>query len=90
MLTFSGDKTKFEERKAHFTVCVDSNGVSITHKLVCLQSLLRGEPKELLQGLGWEEDDYRSAWEILDKEYGGEERCINCQLEPWRFQTVNL
>ena len=31
---FSGDKTKFEERKAHFTVCADSNRVSTTHKLV--------------------------------------------------------
>jgi hypothetical protein len=38
--TFSGDKTKFEEWKARFTVCVDKTDASIMHKLIRLRSLL--------------------------------------------------
>ncbi|CAB3993574.1 Hypothetical predicted protein [Paramuricea clavata] len=59
--TFSGDKTKFEEWKARFTVCVDKTDASTMHKLIRLRSLLRGEAEELLEDLGWESSDYYSA-----------------------------
>ena len=31
---FSGDKTKYEEWRAHFKVCVDSTSAPTTYKLV--------------------------------------------------------
>ena len=77
--TFSGDKTKYEEWKARFKVCVDSTSAPTIYKLVQLKSLLRGEAEELLEGLGWEDPAYESAWRILEREYGGEERFVSHQ-----------
>ena len=70
---FSGDKTKYEEWKARFKVCIESTSAPTIYKLVQLKSLLRGEAEELLEGLGWEDPDYECAWRILEREYGGEE-----------------
>ena len=39
--------------------------------------MLRGEAEELLEGLGWEDPDYESAWKILEGEYSGEERFVS-------------
>ena len=50
------------------------------YKLAQLESLLRGEAEELLEGLGWEDSDYESAWRILEREYGGEERFVSHQF----------
>ena len=66
---FSGDNTKREELKARFKVRVDST----IYKLVQLKPFVRGEAEEVLEGLGWEDPDYESAWKILKQEYGGEE-----------------
>ena len=77
---FSGDETKYEEWKARFKVCVDSTSAPTIYQLAQLKSLLRGEADELLKGLGWEDPDYEYAWRILDREYGGEERCVSHQF----------
>ena len=72
---------KNEEWKARFKVCVDSTDAPTIYKLVQLRSFLRGEAKELLEGLGWEAVDYESAWKILEDQYGGDERFIKHQFE---------
>ena len=77
---FSGEKTKYEDWKACFKVCVDSTNAPTIYKLVQLKSLLRGEAEELFEGLGWEDPDYECAWRILEREYGGEERFMSHQF----------
>ena len=44
-----------------FQGCVDNTSPPTMYMLVQLKSLLRGEAKGLLEGLGWEDHDYESA-----------------------------
>lgn len=81
LLTFSGDKTKFEYFWTAFESIVDDSDEPAKYKMIRLKACLQGKAEESISKLGFSEEEYEEAKNTLKRRFGGERRKLQNYLE---------
>ena len=72
VLSYGGDKTKFEEFWGLFESLVDQSKEPVNLKMARLRQCLYGSALEAIRGLGVSQPEYEEAKEILIAKFGGQ------------------
>ena len=71
---FTGEKRSYQNLKAIFMACVDTDPAKGEYKLLQLRKCLSGEALNVIENLGHSTTAYEAAKERLERRYGGKRR----------------
>ncbi|CAM1295397.1 Uncharacterised protein r2_g452 [Pycnogonum litorale] len=77
---FNGDRDKYQDWRAQFDIFVHQASVPCHYKMM-LKNSLSGKPLQLVENLGYTDNQYQMAVAKLDQRYGGERRILQRHLE---------
>lgn len=80
LMTFDGKFEQWPEFKDMFMSAMKKYRGDDAEKLRHLKNYLRGEPREIIQHLGIQNEHYEVAWELLSQQYGNKSAIIDAYL----------
>ena len=81
---FSGDKSKFDSFWAAFSAIVDETKEPPKYKMLRLKACREGKATDVIAKLGYSEEAYEEAKNILKRKFGGHRRQIQSHIEDLR------
>ena len=78
---FSGDPLEWPEWSGLFDFVVHQKPISDTEKKQYLQTILTGQAKAAMSGMGFSSQSYYHAWDILFEKYGRSDFIVNAQFK---------
>ena len=81
---FDGNPLEWPEWSCMFIATVDKRMIPDSEKMSHLRTLLTGEEKSAISGMGCSEQFYSAAWIILERKFGRPYVIIDAQLESLR------